>query len=178
MNPNRIFWLVVAVTLGDYLAMVLWSIPKISAAAGGLPVFDMRPVGYSFEEAAAFLAALPAEGARFYENVQHRLDAAYPALLAVTLAWSILRLAPARWGIWRHLLAVTAIPGMVFDYLENRDVARMLVLGPDGITRDLVSVASFHSRAKAVSSAAAMSILLVLLAIWAIRRWRAPHNPV
>ncbi len=165
-------------TLGDYLVMVLWSIPKISAAAGGLAVFDLRPGGYTFEEARAFLAALSAEGAQFYANVQHRLDAAYPALLAVTLAWSILRLAPARWGIWRHLLAATAIPGMIFDYLENRDVAHMLALGPDGITPGLVETASFHSQAKAATSAVAMTILLVLLILWAFRRWRAPHTPV
>jgi hypothetical protein len=175
---NRIFWLVVAATLGDYLVMVLWSIPRISAEAGGLPVFDLRPGGYTHEEARAFLAALSAEGTHFYANVQHRLDAAYPALLAVTLAWSILRLAPARWGVWRHLLAATAIPGMVFDYLENRDVARMLALGPDGIAPDLVRTASFHSQAKAATSSVAMTILLVLLALWAFRRWRAPHKKV
>lgn len=178
MGSNRIFWIVVAVTLGDYLVMLFWSIPKISATAGGLPVFDMRPGGYNYDEARAFLAALSAEGAWFYENVQHRLDAAYPALLAITLAWSILRLAPARWGVWRHLLAATAIPGMIFDYLENRDVSRMLVLGPDGITPEFVSAASFHSQAKAATSTVAMTILLVLLVLWAFRRWRAPHNPV
>lgn len=178
MGSNRIFWMVVAVTLGDYFAMVFWSIPRISAEAGGLPVFDLRPGGYTFEEARAFLVALSAEGAQFYANVQHRLDAAYPALLAVTVAWSILRLAPARWGVWRHLLAATAIPGMIFDYLENRDVAGMLALGPDRITPELVETASFHSQAKAATSSVAMTILLVLLALWAFRRWRAPHKPV
>jgi hypothetical protein len=156
--------------------MVFWSIPKISDAAGGLPVFDLKPGGYTCEEARAFLAALSAEGAQFYANVQHRLDAAYPALLAVTLAWSILRLAPARWGVWRHLLAATAIPGMVFDYLENRDVAHMLALGPDGITADLVATASFHSQAKAATSAVAMTVLTVLLAVWAYERWRARRS--
>lgn len=178
MKPGTVFWLVVAATLGDYLVMVFWSIPRISAEAGGLPVFDLRPGGYSFEEAREFLAALSPHGAQFYANVQHRLDAAYPALLAVTLAWSILRLAPARWGVLRHLLAATAIPGMIFDYLENRDVERMLALGPDGLTPELVETASFHSQAKAATSSISITILLVLLAVWTFRRWRAPHNPV
>jgi hypothetical protein len=170
MTSNRIFWLLFAVMLGDYLAMVLWSIPALSRDAGGLAVFDMRPGGYTFDEARAFLAALSPDGARFYANVQHRLDAAYPALLALTLGWAILRLAPARWGVWRYVLAATAIPGMVFDYLENADVAAMLKAGADGITPALVETASFHSRAKAAASTVSMTILLLLLAVWLFRR--------
>lgn len=164
---RRIYWLVVSATLGVYLIMIFWSLPKVSVAAGGLPVFDMRPGGYSYEDARAFLAALSEDGKRFYLNVQHRLDTAYPALLTVTLAWSILRVTPAGWGKARHFLALAAIPGMVFDYLENTDVARMLALGPEGITPELVGTASFNSQMKAVSTTLAISILLVLLG------WRA-----
>ena len=107
MTRNGIFWLVFAAMLGNYLAMILWSIPRISAEAGGLAIFDMRPAGYSFEEAKTFLAALSPDGARFYVQVQHRLDSAYPALLAVTLGWAIIRLAPASWGVWRWLILPT-----------------------------------------------------------------------
>ena len=170
MTSNRVFWLLFAVMLGDYLAMVLWSIPVLSRDAGGLAVFDMRPGGYTFDEARTFLAALSPEGTRFYTQVQHRLDAAYPALLALTLGWAILRLAPVRWGIWRYVLAATAIPGMVFDYWENFDVSAMLRAGPDGITPALVETASLHSQLKAATSTVSMTILLILLAIWLFRR--------
>ncbi|MFZ2103211.1 MAG: hypothetical protein WAU86_21870 [Oricola sp.] len=172
MSRNRLFWLVVALTLADYFVMIFWSIPRLTADAGGLAVFDMRPGGYSFEEAKAFLAALSAEGAAFYANVQHRLDAAYPALLALTLGWSILRLAPERWGLWRWLLAATAIPGMVFDYWENFGVTGMLEAGSDGITPQTVAAASLHSQLKAGASTVAMTILLVLLVTWGFRRLR------
>ena len=169
---DRVFWLVAAVALADYLVMLAWSIPRISAEAGGMTIFDMRPSGYSFDEARTFLAALSPEGERFYTDVQHRLDAVYPALLAVTLGWAILRLAPTGWGVWRWPLAASAIPGMVFDYRENDDVARMLAAGPDGITPQMVEAASFHSQAKAVTTTVSMTILLVLLALWALRRMR------
>ena len=109
------FWTLVAVTTAIYLVMVLWSLPKISAAAGGATPFDMRPLGYSFEEARAFLTALSSEGARFYRTVQHRLDLLYPALLAATLFFAIRALAPHRWVLSPSLLALTAIPGSVFD---------------------------------------------------------------
>ena len=171
-GKDRLFWFVIAVTLADYCVMIFWSIPKISAQAGGLTVFDMRPGGYSFDEAKTFLAALSPEGAAFYINVQHKLDAAYPALLALTLGWAILRLAPANWGLWRWLLAATALPGTVFDYRENLDVSSMLKLGPNGITPQLVEAASLHSQLKVVSTSVAMAILLVLLGIWARRLLR------
>ena len=67
---------------------------------------------------------------------------------------------------------------MVFDYWENADVASMLDLGPDGITPAFVATASFHSQAKAALTTVSMGILLILLLLWAYRRWRAPHNPV
>lgn len=177
-GKDRLFWFVAAVALADYCVMIFWSIPKISAQAGGLTIFDMRPGGYSFEEAKAFLAALSSEGAAFYTDVQHKFDAVYPTLLALTLGWAILRLAPAGWGRWRWLLAASALPGMLFDYLENLDVSAMLKLGPDGITPRLVETASRHSQIKAAATSVAMGILLVLLALWAFRRWRAAQKPV
>ena len=78
-----IFWLMFLVMTGVYLVMALWAIPKIIADAGGLLAFDMRPLGYSFDEASAFLTALSSEGRAFYLNVQQMLDSAYPALFAV-----------------------------------------------------------------------------------------------
>lgn len=175
---DRVFWLVFAAMLGVYLTMVIWSIPLISSQADGLPIFDMRPGGYTFDEAKTFLAALSPEGAKFYVNVQHRLDIVYPALLAITLFWAILRLTPVRWGRWRWLLAATAIPGSVFDYWENANVAFMLKMGPAGLTTDFVAAASFHSQAKAICSSVSMAILLVLLSMWAYRCWRGKHRLV
>ncbi|MAS07872.1 MAG: hypothetical protein CL534_24735 [Ahrensia sp.] len=177
-RKNRLFWFVFAVTLAVYCVMIFWSIPRISAQAGGLAVFDLRPGGYSFDDAKAFLAALSPEGAAFYANVQHKLDTAYPALLALTLGWAILRLAPARWGPWRWPLAATALPGMVFDYRENLDVDAMLELGPNGITPRIVEAASLDSQIKAATSSMSMAVLLILLGLWLFRRWRAVQKPV
>jgi hypothetical protein len=130
------FWAVVAATLAVYAAMVLWSIPRIEAAAGGLPVFDLRPGGYGFDEARAFLTALSAEGRDFYLRVQHRLDLIYPPLMALATGWALLLLAPGG-GAWR-LVALVPLPGMVFDWLENAAVARMLTAGPEALTEAMV----------------------------------------
>lgn len=172
MRRHLAFWFVVAVTLAVYGVMMAWSIPVLTEDAGGLTVFDLRPGGYSYDEARAFLRALSPEGVDFYETVQHKLDTAYPALLALTLGWSMLRLSPSSWGPFRYLLAATALPGMIFDYWENRDVSAMLASGPDGITPQMVSAASWHSQAKAASSTVAMLLLLGLIVLWALRRLR------
>ena len=57
-----VYWIVFAVTLAVYGTMLAWSLPTVAASAEGLMPFDMRPGGYSFAEAEAFLAALSAEG--------------------------------------------------------------------------------------------------------------------
>ena len=166
------FWLLFAVTLAVYLTMVVWSLPTVSEAAGGRTPFDLRPGGYSFDEARDFLAALSADGTAFYRNVQQRLDLFYPALNAATLFFAIVLLAPGRWGAWRWLLALTAIPGGVFDYLENHAVAGMLALGSDGITPDLVAAASRWTVLKSLATTVAMVVLLALLLLWAAESLR------
>jgi hypothetical protein len=151
--------------------MVLWSLPRISAAAGGAMPFDMRPFGYSFEEAKAFLAALSPDGAAFYLDVQHRLDLTYPALLAATLFFAIKALTPARFPIPGWVVGLIAIPGSVFDYLENVGVAAMLERGADGVTPALVARASLWTLLKSVFSTIAMIVLLVLAIAAAWRRF-------
>ncbi len=169
MRARRVaFWTLFAVTLVIYAVMVLWSLPKISAAAGGQPAFDMRPFGYSFDAAKSFLAAITPDGTVFYLNVQHRLDAAYPALLAATLFFAIRALVPARSGLVRSVIALVVIPGAVFDYLENGGVTAMLNAGAPGVTPELVARASLWTLLKSLFTTVAMLLMLALagLALW------------
>jgi hypothetical protein len=169
------FWILFAITAALYIVMIAWSLPEVSKAAGGLAPFDIRPHGYSFEEAKAFVAALSPDGKAFYLDVQERLDLFYPALLSATLFFAIYLLVPAGWGAWRWVLALAAIPSAVFDYLENHAVAAMLGLGADALTPDIVATADRWTELKGAFSALAMVIVLILLLIWAWTRvaaWR------
>lgn len=167
-----LFWLLVAATVGVYLAMVTWTLPTISADAGGLAPFDMRLFGYSFEEAKAFLEKLGPEGAALYRGVQHRLDLAFPALIAATLFFSISSLLPVRSTAGRVMLALLLLPVAIFDWLENAAVATLLAAGADGITPAMVAIASQWTIGKALVSTVAYSVLLVLLVRLAMRWWR------
>ena len=152
--------------------MVFWSLPRISAAAEGLAPFDVRPLGYTFAEAEEFVSALTPDGAEFYLDVQHKLDLVYPALLAATLFFAIAALLPHRLGAWRWLVALIAIPGSVFDYLENDAVSTMLDAGDAGLTPGLVETANRWTVLKSAFSAVAMVIVVALIVLRALEKFR------
>ena len=159
-----IFWMMFIAMAGVYLAMALWSIPKIAADTGGLLAFDLRPMGYSFVEAQAFLAALSDGGRVFYLNVQHMLDSAYPALMAVVLVMAFNHLF-AGWLRWATI--VLALAGAGFDYMENAAVAVMLRAG-DGLSEATVATASQWT----VLKSGAVTLALLALIVGLILKWR------
>lgn len=161
-----LFRVVVGATLALYALILLWSAPRIAAAAGGLPIFDLRPAGYSLDEARAFLAALDPAGRAFYRSVQLRLDAVYPVLFALTFAWAVLRMLPP--GKGRGLMILPPILAAAFDHVENALVARMLDAGAAGVAPDLVASASTATQLK--SALTSLTFLLVLFA--GLAAWR------
>jgi hypothetical protein len=163
-----LFWAIILATGAVYLTMVLWSLPTIARMAGGIQPFDMRPTGYSVEEARAFLAALGDEGRVFYRDVQHWLDLAFPGLFALALILAFLRLAPR---VLALVLSAVAVASAGFDWAENAAVAGLLTT-PDP-TDAAIMMASRMTLLKSVSVTVAMTALL-LLGLWAgWRRWRA-----
>ena len=58
MRFTMLFASLFAVTSFIYGAMIFWTLPAISAGAGGLAPLDTRAFGYSYDEVHAFLNAL------------------------------------------------------------------------------------------------------------------------
>lgn len=163
------FWTTFGVTMALYAAIVGWSAPYISAQAGNAAIFDLRPMGYSFEEALTFLQTLTPDGASFYRSVQLRLDLLYPVFMAATICWALLWLMPPWKG--RAVLLAAPILAMVFDYAENLFIYRMLIAGVDELTPELVAQASLFSQLKAAFSTVSFSLLLVVIVLWGYRRF-------
>lgn len=161
------FWISFAGAAGVYLTMVLWSLPFVSDAAGGLAPFDMRPLGYSGEQARAFLAALSDEGRVFYIDVQHKLDILYPALLGLALVLGFQLLFPRPWAT---VFSVIALVGVAADYLENYLVTVMLTSG-EPVADKLVSLASFWTVSKSLSATISFLVLLLGFGWMVLRRW-------
>jgi hypothetical protein len=171
-GPRLAYATLFAVTLAVYLVMVIWSLPRIAAEAGGLLAFDLRPTGYGLQDAQAFLSALSPRGNSFYLGVQHRLDLAYPGLLALTLAigfWHLSRGAPT---FLRIGLLVPAILSALFDYLENARVAGLLNSAAAGVNAEMVDAASLATVLKSLFGTIAIVSILGALALRGWRRWR------
>ncbi|MCP4207385.1 MAG: hypothetical protein GY767_10105 [Shimia sp.] len=165
---QRVFWISFTGATSIYLVMVFWTMPTISLAAGGLAPFDMRPFGYSPQEARGFLSALSAEGRDFYITVQQRLDLVYPALLGIMLIVGFQSLFPRRLSMVFSFVALIMVSA---DYLENYMVATMLHIGADGVEDSLVTIASFWTRCKSVAATVAFVGLVVGAVMQMRRRW-------
>jgi hypothetical protein len=161
------YWTVFAITLAVYGAMMFWTLPGISAAAEGLVAFDMRPGGYSPDEARRFLAALTDEGRALYLGPQHLLDLFYPALLAIVLGgavWGLVRSAALRW-----ILLAVILGGMLADYTENA-LVKGLIESFAPVTDAAVQSASLATLVKSTLTGLAMIALCIAVVSAFIRR--------
>jgi hypothetical protein len=167
-----IFWFTAFAALAIYAAMVGWSLPTISAAAGNRPAFDLQPFGYSFAEASEFLTALSPEGRGLYRGTQLWLDTFYPPLFGLFIALGLWIIAPTQGGRLQKLLPLLGLPVAVFDLLENHFVARLLDAAAATPGQDVVQAASLMTILKTLSTSVALTVLLVFVALWAWRSWR------
>ena len=167
----KLYWLLVLVTLVVYFVMVLWSLPLISKAAGGQLAFDLRPFGYTVDEARAFLFALSDEGAVFYSTVQHKLDTVYPALVCAVLVIPLWHLSENWSKFWRVLLVLIPVTGSTADYLENNAVATMLAAGE--VSDDLITTASGWTILKSSATTIAAIALIGMLLLDFFRKYSA-----
>jgi len=157
--------------------MVFWSLAYLRRTAGGLEPFDLRPFGYTPEEARALLFALSSIGRNYYADVQLQLDTAYPALYAISRGLLLFWLtAPGRTAA-RPSLRRTRLPLLTwplvtawFDYFENEGIAAMLAAGPQA-GDELIARTSFWTRAKSIAGLATELMCIILAAI-AFVRWR------
>jgi hypothetical protein len=157
--------------------MVFWTLAYLRRTAGGLEPFDLRPFGYTPDEARALLYALSNIGRNYYAHVQLQLDTAYPAVYALSRGLLLLWLtAPGRTAARplplpaRLALLILPLATAWFDYFENEGIAAMLAAGPQA-GDELIERTSFWTQAKSVAGLAT-ELLCVILAAIAFVRWR------
>ncbi|CUH82485.1 hypothetical protein [Tropicibacter naphthalenivorans] len=154
-----------AAVLGLYLVMVLWTLPAIKDAAGGLAPFDLRPFGYSVAEARAFAETLSDYGRALYLGPQHRLDTLFPALLVVWSCWTLLKLLPRRVAV--ALWAVVVL-GMIGDYGENISVTSLLTQFDEATAQ----AASRFTIVKSMASTLVYTVMIGALIALGLKRLR------
>lgn len=165
---------------GIYVAMIGITLNHIEMLAGLRP-FDMRPGGYSTEQAQTLLDALGVEGRQYYLTRQIPLDLLYPALMALTLISAL------KWLEWQGINGLLSKVGIWFsagagiaDYVENAGICIMLLSWPE-LPNNVVQATSGASIAKAGLTTLAVLVLIICLAIWASKKIRiklTPTSPV
>ncbi|MFK7838409.1 MAG: hypothetical protein AB8B60_19540 [Sulfitobacter sp.] len=151
-----------------YLPMINITLAHLEAVSTLTP-FDIRPLGYSPQEAAALLGALGEEGRMYYLTRQIPLDTVYPALLALTLVFAVYwfrRDLPesklARVGPW------ASVGAAILDYAENLGVAAMILSWPN-LPDHLVHATSAATVAKSGTTTVAVLLVLLTGANWVAR---------
>ena len=164
---------------GIYIVMINITLEHIQFLSGLRP-FDMRPSGYSSEQAHALLDALGIDGRQYYLTWQIPLDLLYPAFMALTLV-SILKWIE-RQGANGRLTKVgigLSVGAAIADYLENIGICLMILGWPD-LPTSLVQTVSLASITKAVLTTAAVLTVTSGLAFWlykGMRNWLQPGSP-
>lgn len=158
---------------GVYFAMLGYSIPKVMAYSEGLPLFDMSPMGYSYEVALTLLNQLGEKGRNVYLSLQLVLDLFYPALFGLCyfcLAQWLIKLGRLKNLFW-FIISLLPILACLSDYAENFSIWLMLTKYPS-VSKLLVSVSSFFTLVKSISTMVYFSGLIILLCLLAGRKLR------
>ncbi len=148
-------------TTAVYLAMLLYTIPKVASFAPEIALFDLSLTGYSHEHAITLLGTLGQEGRNVYLYQQLPVDFIYPGLFAVSnallLAWLFAKRFKSNSKIF--YLAIVPVLGGLFDYLENINIVRMIQSFPD-VSQELVATASTFTVLKSAFITAFFVVLL------------------
>jgi len=154
---------------GIYWLMINVTLARLEALSGNTP-FDMRPFGYSLQEAVTLLDALGREGRQYYVARQIPLDIAYPALLAMTLIATIRWFdLPVHFRKYARIGTALALGVAVFDYAENLGIV-LMTTGWPSVSEGLVFATSSASIVKSALTVAAVVTTLALAAIYLLQR--------
>lgn len=171
----KLWLLFLCMSQSIFIIMQSYSIPRISHEAGGLLIFDMNPLGYTYEYAHKFLSQLSEKGYTLYLHVQLPLDILFPVLNGLTgLSTFILLM-----RLHRKVKHTSALPGysffskaalslplaaMLFDYLENL-MTLMMLSYKAAVPVNLVHVASTFTIIKSMSTSIFYILILVILLV-------------
>ena len=147
-----------------YLFMIGYSIPTTSAFASGLPILDMKPFGYNFNDVMHLFNTLGEDGRMYYHNVQLAVDLVYPFLFIIcytALGVYILEKLKSSINLFKLLYWLPLVAG-VSDYIENFFIYTLLDAYPK-IDHLTVNLSATFSVIKSLSTT--LYFLLILLAL-------------
>jgi len=151
------------------LIMDVFLIPSIEAGCEGIRYFDMNSFGYTAENARLFLSTLSEEGRALCLNVQLPLDFFYPVAYTTffILMMKLLIGRKSRLMLFPALLAAA-------DYAEN--ICTVLILRGESVSSALLGCASAFTVTKSTLMTVSVTIILIFLVKYLIRRRKEKQN--
>ncbi|MBO0475748.1 hypothetical protein DOK76_01620 [Vagococcus sp. DIV0080] len=142
-----------------YLVMMTYTFPIIQQNSGTMKAMDLMSMGYSYDYVQAFLATLSPTSLNTYLFFQLPLDILFPLATSLTFSMIIAKTTP----LGNKLFLVGFIP-MLFDYLENSCI--LIMLTSNQITHSLVSLSSFFTLMKSVTTMIMYLLITILLILF------------
>lgn len=120
-------------TLGVYITMLTFSVPKVLQHSGGMTILDVMPTGYSSEYVRKLFETLGEAGRNVYLFQQIPLDMIYPGLFAITFSLLLALLFERVLSTKSKIQKLIILPFLagIFDYLENLGIIVMLNMHPN-----------------------------------------------
>ena len=165
-STGRVIIVLFTFTMSVYLTMLSYSIPAVSVFAPELPIFDLTPLGYSYNYANELLGTLGDEGRNLYLYTQLPLDFIYPGLFSITYSFLLIWLFGKTFSRDSKVYYFALVPILagIFDYVENVFIIKMINSFPD-LQVTTVKVASTFTILK---SSFTMIFFILLIAGFAL----------
>lgn len=176
-STGKIISILFVLTMAVYLVMLSYSIPAVSAHTPELPIFDLSPLGYSFDYANELLVALGAEGRNLYLSTQLPLDFIYPGLFSITYSLLLVWLFGKTFSGNSKAYYFAFVPFLagIFDYVENVFIIKMISSFPD-LQVTTVKVASTFTILKSSFTVFFFVLLIVGFALLCKKRLSKTRN--
>jgi hypothetical protein len=165
-STGKLVFVLFLLTMAVYSAMLFYSIPIVMAFAPELPIFDLSPLGYSFNYANELLNTLGTEGRNIYLTTQLPLDFIYPGLFSLTYSLMIVWLFGKIFDENSKVYYFSFIPFLagIFDYAENIFIIKMINSFPE-LQVTTVKVASIFTLLKSSFTMLFFILLIVGFAL-------------
>lgn len=153
-----------------YAFMLVITIPKTMAFAGGMKLLDMMPMGYDSEYIQTLFKALGENGRAVYLHYQIPMDMIYPFLFGISyclLTAYFLKKLKTFSSPYSHLCYLPVIGGIA-DYLENFGIITMLITYPE-LPQITMTASNAFTMTKSIATTLFFVALIIIFFVFIVK---------
>lgn len=160
---TRLSALIAALTAAAYVVLVWMLVFQVKPHAGGNLPLDLRLLGYTPDDARAFLQHLDPMGRMIYQNQVRWVDTVFPVLLAFVLG-RMTFLTSFQFHLWSRVVLLVPVAGyVVMDLCENALIQELLRSEMADFSQETANLASQFTTTKFVLLSVSVALVLWLV---------------